>query len=73
MSKDTQFQGFAKLLFDETGKALSNAHMKQIIASLAYALVKHTIEHIDPIDLDRLSPDEHVARIPDLTELPKDE
>jgi hypothetical protein len=42
--------------------------LEAIIARHAYKLVKHTIENTEHIDLDRLSSDEHVLRIPDMTE-----
>lgn len=40
---------------------------QKIIARHDYELAKHTIEHLDPKDLDVLGLEETVQRIPDLT------
>lgn len=77
MSRDTQFQGFAKLLTDElvqqTPLGISD-EVEKIIARRAYDLVEHTLEHAETIAFDRLSIDEHVERlIPDMTKLPKEQ
>jgi len=85
--RDTQFAGFAKLLWEELlelrGRGYIdvandmmdeewNAEYRQIIARRAYDLVGHALENIDPNDLDRLSPDERVLKMPDLTEWPEE-
>jgi uncharacterized protein YbaA (DUF1428 family) len=81
--RDTQFQGFAKALWTEldernfTSEACNPAMSMYrdeaitLIARRAYDLVKHTIENTEHYNLDVLSPDEHVERIPDMIELPK--
>lgn len=83
--RNTQFQGFAKLLveeltsleldymgvvLDESGGNFNRYYRtewEKIIARHAYDLAKHIIEHTEHKDLDVLSPDEHVQRIPDIT------
>lgn len=73
--RDTHFLGFAKLLADElkvTG-GYPISEVKQLIARRAYDLVAHTIENTEHIDLDRLSTEEHVPRIPDLTAWPREQ
>lgn len=85
--RDTQFAGFAKLLWEEMqDRSADNefedkrrvgpeytAYMQLVIAQRAYDLVMHAIARIDPADLDRLSTAETVARIPDLTAWPPEE
>jgi hypothetical protein len=45
----------------------------ETIAECDYDLVKHTVEHIDPKDLDVLGIEETVQRIPDLTTWSKED
>ena len=42
------------------------------LARRAYDLALHTLLHVEHINLDSLSYEEHVTRIPDLTELSKE-
>jgi len=79
-TRDTQFQGFAKLLLDEMDNVdgiyidTYLEHWREawqdIIARRAYDLVKHA--QADPKDLDVLGFEEAIGRIPDMTELPKE-
>lgn len=59
-------------LNDKTETACAH-ELGTLIARRAYDLVKHAIESIEHIDLDRLSSEEQVGRIPDLSELPKED
>ena len=43
------------------------------LARRAYDLVLHTLLHVEHINLDQLGYEEHVTRIPDMTELPKEQ
>lgn len=77
LERDTQFIGFANALVDDLRRNVGMGNDErlpyvQLIARRAYDLVKHAIEHIEHIDLDRLSSDEQVSKIPDLAELPKE-
>ena len=47
--------------------------LQQTIAQGSYDLAKWTLLHTSHLDLDRLDSDEHVQRIPDLTEWPAQE
>ena len=81
-TRDTQFQGFAKLVWEEiankfgewweTDAAFTSDQSRDIIARRAYDLVKHTIENTAHIDLDRELPEDHALLIPDMTELTKE-
>lgn len=78
--RDTQFKKFADLLFDElfvdgdtwvdTINSYWKEEWKETIARRAYDLVVHTLSNTSHIDLDRLSEEEHAARIPDMVEWP---
>jgi hypothetical protein len=78
--RETQFQGFAKLLTDELIKYLTSRagltldeieqEWHEVIARRAYDLVCHA--QADPKDLDVLGLEEAIQRIPDMTELPKE-
>jgi hypothetical protein len=79
-NRDTHFARFAMMLMDEILNVkgmYTNPNWRidcqEVIARRAYDLVKHTIEQTEHINLDRLGPDEHVERIPDMTELPKEQ
>jgi hypothetical protein len=78
--RNTKFQGFAKLLYEELatlpyipleGKGYSE-RMKQIIARRAYDLAVHVISNLSTYEYEVLSPTEAVAMTPDLTEWPKE-
>jgi hypothetical protein len=47
--------------------------MRQIIARRAYDLVSHTMLNVSIADLDMLSQQECVQRIPDMTKWPEQE
>ena len=83
--RDTHFQNFAKLLWDEL-MAVTDGYIdvsndgfddewiekhKAIIARRAYDLVKHTVLNIDEHWLIALPYKEIPARIPDVFEWPK--
>jgi len=81
--RDTHFQGFAKRLNEDIntlacsytagtfpGHETLQARIETIVARRAYDLVRHAIESIGPYDLDCLSTDECVMRVPDLPDLP---
>lgn len=79
--RDTQFAGFAKLLMQELIQAdTGNIHTgddgalsrtwEALIARRAYDLVTHTVLSLGPANLDVLTADECVQRVPDLAELP---
>ena len=78
-NRDTQFQGFAKLLLQEmletdlgyTRTVHWREGMEKIIVRWAYNLVYHA--QADPKDLDVLGFEEAIQRIPDMTELPKEQ
>lgn len=83
--RDMQFKGFAKKLIEEMlAQRQGNwidfndwdhdeiEEYSQVIARRAYDLVEHTLSWTAHIDLDRLLPDEHATRIPDLTEWPEE-
>jgi hypothetical protein len=57
-------------VWDDASKLANDEHRKYIdlLAQHAYDLVKHTLLHIDAIDLVRLSPEEQVECIPDMAE-----
>ena len=85
--RNTHFAGFAKALWQEL-LAVDEGHIdisdynrideemmeqyRAIIARRAYDLVQHTILNIGPADLDMLTTEECVQRVPDLTELPSE-
>jgi len=81
MSRDTQFQHFAELLWDELremnvkGTNGIDVYHEQCkaIAQRSYDLVLHTVENVDMVDLARLFRQEIAERIPDMTELPKEQ
>jgi hypothetical protein len=70
--RETQFRGYTELLMNEIkDRAYIDSGEEDIYEAIvrhAYDLVKHTVEHIDPKDLDVLGIEETVHRIPDLTE-----
>lgn len=71
--RDTQFASFAKLLADElkvTG-GYPISEVQTMIAQRAYDLVVHTLSNVEHINLDRLTEEEHAARIPDMVEWPE--
>lgn len=73
---DTRFQGFAELLFEElhqAGDVWFDDRWKTVIARRAYDLVKHTILNIGPADLDILTTEECVQRVPDMDEWTKED
>jgi len=73
MSRETQFQGFAKALMSELLTYFGDFEdMEKIIAHRAYDLVEHTCESISNSQV-ALYPDEMIRSIPDLTELPKEQ
>ena len=73
----TQFARFAQALWQELlavkggyieiGKHDIALEYTDILARRAYDLVAHTVYSIGPDDLDRLTSEECVQRIPDLT------
>lgn len=69
--RDTHFAGFARSAIDEINGAYSEDEEIIILARRAYDLVGHTIESTEHIDLDRLSTQEHILRIPDMPVLPE--
>jgi hypothetical protein len=82
--RDTQFQGFAKVLLDELCEASIvmvetpfqddwREEWEVTIARRAYDLVSHTIRNTSSRDLDVLDYDEIPPRIPDMLELPKEQ
>ena len=86
LDRDEHFRGFAKLLFDDVAAMFMKwvvatrwereepAHDIQLyLARRAYDLVHHTLLHVEHINLDSLSYEEHVTRIPDMTELPEEQ
>jgi len=75
--RNTQFAGFADLVYEETGKALSHADMKLRIARLAYDLVAHTIRsQAQGMDLFVIHDPEwmqdRIKDVPDMKEPPKE-
>lgn len=85
MSRDTQFMNYAMLVHNEI-LAIENEGLKnnwnnidiyrrqqEIMARRAYDLVLHAVENVDMVDLARLFRQEIAERIPDMTELPKDQ
>lgn len=72
---------FAQLVVDELRqKAHITVHpnsaysyveplIEMIIRQRAYDLVKYTLLHVDHVDLDSHSIEEHIEKIPDLTEM----
>jgi hypothetical protein len=72
---DTQFAGSARIVarkvYDIFDGDFTVEAVTKIIAQYASLLVKHTIEQTEHIDLDRLSSDEHVLRIPDMAAWPE--
>lgn len=73
-TRDTHFQGFAKLLADElrvTG-GYPISEVKQLIARRSYDLVHHTLLNASLRDLDSLTTEECVVNIPDLSTLPEE-
>lgn len=75
--RDTHFNSFANnvltAMMGECGyidlydsDENEKARYAQIIAQNAYDLVGHTIENTEHIDLDRLSTQEHILKIPDM-------
>ncbi len=81
-TRDTKFQCFANSLWEELCRNFGswyefdndNTHneSRDIIARRAYDLLEHAIGEIDTRDLDSLDMHEFIARIPDMTELPKE-
>ena len=75
----TQFAGFAKALWQELlavkggyieiGRDDIALEYTDILARRAYDVAKHTVLSIGSAELDRLTTDECVLRIPDLTRL----
>ena len=85
IDRDTHFQGFAKQQFEDVEGMFMKwvvatrwereepAHDIQLyLARRAYDLALHTLLHVEHINLDSLSYEEHVTRIPDMTELPEE-
>ncbi len=85
IDRDTHFQGFAKQQFEDVEGMFmkwvvatrwereESAHDIQLyLARRAYDLALHTLLHVEHINLDSLSYEEHVTRIPDMTELPEE-
>lgn len=80
-ARDIQFQGFASDLWDEIIQAGidgiygedPDSYCKRIIARRAYDLVSHTVRNTSSRDLEVLDYDEIPPRIPDMTELPKEQ
>ncbi len=86
IDRDTHFQGFAKQQFEDVEGMFmkwvvatrwereESAHDIQLyLARRAYDLALHTLLHVEHINLDSLSYEEHVTRIPDMTELPEEQ
>lgn len=81
-TRDTQFQSFAREVVKEIlGLRWQTVyyrdpqmleHYEQIIAHRAYDLVSHTVLNVSISDLDMLSQEECVERIPDLKKWPKE-
>lgn len=92
--RDTQFQGFAKLLYDELYDQFYNLRcqeedmdymgrnkeaeqtrkeIKITIARRAYDLAYHAAFYIDERDCDVFGFEGAMQRIPDMTELPKEQ
>lgn len=79
--RDTQFKAFAELLFGdfpwrfdlyiESSDDGWEERWKQRIARRAYDLVSHTLLNVSMSDLDMLSHEECVQRIPDMTAWPE--
>lgn len=78
-NRDTQFQGFAKLLWEEI-ECLDNICIERVedvekiyqhIARRAYDLVKCVLKDIRYDDERYI--DDHVSKLSDLTELPKEQ
>lgn len=81
--RDTQFAGFAQKLFDDLPWDDINIDMERSgwedrwmerIARRAYDLVEHVCWHISDAESDgRLTEKAMLDRVPDLTELPKEQ
>jgi hypothetical protein len=86
-SRDTQFQGFAKLLWDELVSANGGGYIdvntdfddgidptnyRGIITRRAYDLAFHAALRIDEKDCDVLGFEKAVRNIPDITEWPQE-
>lgn len=83
-ARDTQFAGFAKMLWEEVARNVSRhrdflldakalrQEEEQIIARRAYDLVEYALSTVSPLDLDRLVIAEQVERTADLTAWPKE-
>ncbi len=79
--RDTHFKQFAEMLFEEFPWSFDiciessedgwEERWKQLIARRAYDLVVHTLSNTEHINLDRLTEEEHAARIPDMVEWPE--
>jgi hypothetical protein len=76
--RDTHFAGSARLVIKSLPEFPNllgytirewREEATTILAQYAYDLVQHTIENTAHIDLDMLLSDEHVERIPDMTEV----
>lgn len=68
-ARDTQFQGFAKLLMDGLLPYFGDFEdMERIIAQHAYGLVEHTLKHAPLTEYEAKAED-----VPDFTEWPKEE
>ena len=85
LDRDEHFRGFAKQQFDDVEgmfikwAVATKSEREQIandiqlfMARRAYDLALHTLLHVEHINLDSLSYEEHVTRIPDMTELPEE-
>lgn len=80
-ARATQFAAFARMVLDELHAVAFDAlvmrrnseelnrQQEQIIARRAYDLVQHAMLSIGPADLDMLTTEECVQRVPDLAEL----
>jgi hypothetical protein len=84
MSRETQFQNFSKLLWDEIMEMTLNGYGKidfgtdpkgyeQLIARRAYDLVEHAFNSTDSDDCSGMTFRAliELGKIPDMTELPK--
>jgi hypothetical protein len=83
-NRNTQFQGFAKLLFDELQAIQAEGlnenwnnidvyrRQREAIARRVYDLVKHAVLHFDERVCDMCGFEDAVKDIPDMAELPKE-
>ena len=75
-SRDTQFAGFAKALWEKLMLINTSEEAELIIARSAYDLTKHVLELVPHLintfpDPQRL--EDVIPYVPDLTELPKEQ